>query len=125
MTVNFSPGTLVTDFNVGDLVWSLVPPTNKNDPTFPCTDWVVTGIKGERTYEIVSATNGNKVVRNGSFLRSVSFSPPPIAEANNLLLPENHHTKNVLIVTITFHNVINPPTKLLKVKLYKIKRITL
>ena len=79
MMVKYEP--LVTDFKVGDLVWSLVPPTKKSDPIFPSTVWVVIGIKEECTYEIVNATNGNKVVRNGSFLRSVSFSPPPIAES--------------------------------------------
>ena len=73
--------TLVTYFKVRDLVWSLVPPTNKSDPIFPSTVRVVIGIKGERTYEIVNAKNGYKVVRSGSFLRSVSFSPPPIAES--------------------------------------------
>ena len=68
----------LTKFKVGDLVWSLVPQSSKSDPIFPVIVWVVIGIKGDRTYEIVNSTTGNKVIRNASFLRQISFNPPRI-----------------------------------------------
>ena len=43
-----SPAPTLSRFKVGDLVWSLVPPSTKSDPIFPDIVWVVIGIKGER-----------------------------------------------------------------------------
>ena len=69
-----SPAPTFYQFKVGDLVWSLVPPSTKSDPIFPDIDWVVIGIKCERTYEIFNSATGNKVMRNASYLRHVSFN---------------------------------------------------
>ena len=69
-----SPAPTLSQFKVGDLVWSLVLPSTKSDPIFPDIVWVVTGIKGERTYEIVNSATGNKVIRNASYLRHVSVN---------------------------------------------------
>ena len=68
------PAPTFSQFKVGDLVWSLVPPSTKNDPIFPDIVWVLIGIKGDRTYEIVSSATGNNVIRNASYLRHVSFN---------------------------------------------------
>ena len=69
-----SPAPTLSQFKVGDPVWSLVPPSTNSDPTFPDTVWVVNTIKGGRTYEIVNSATGNKVIRNASYLRHVSFN---------------------------------------------------
>ena len=61
-----SPAPTLSQFKVGDLVWSLVPASNKCDPIFFDIVWVVIGIKSERTYEIVNSATGNKVIRNAS-----------------------------------------------------------
>ena len=70
-----SPAPTLSQFKVGDLVWSLVPLSTKSDPIFLEIVWKVIGIKGERTYEIVNSATGNKVIRNASYLRHVSFKP--------------------------------------------------
>ena len=69
-----SPAPTLSLFKVGDLVWSLVSPSTKSDPIFPDKIWVVFGIKGERTYEIVNSATGNTVIRTASYLRHVSFN---------------------------------------------------
>ena len=69
-----SPAPTLSQFKVGYLVWSLVPPSTKIDPIFPDIVWVVIGIKGERTYEIINSATGKKVIRNASHLRHVSFN---------------------------------------------------
>ena len=69
-----SPAPTLSQFKVGDLVWSLAPPLTKSGPIFPDIVWVVIGIKGERTFEIVNSATGNKVIRNASYLRHVSFN---------------------------------------------------
>ena len=68
-----SPAPILSQSKVGDLVWSLVPPSTRSDPVFLDTVWVVIGIKDERTYENVNSATGKKVIRKVSYLRHVSF----------------------------------------------------
>ena len=58
-----SPQPPLSQFKVGDLVWSLVPPSTKSDPIFPDIVWVIIGIESERTYEIVNSATGYKVIK--------------------------------------------------------------
>ena len=69
-----TPAPTLSQFKVGDLVWSLAPPLTKSGPIFPDIVWVVIGIKGERKYQIVNSATGNKVIRIASYLRHVSFN---------------------------------------------------
>ena len=55
-----SPAPPLSKFKVGDLVWSLAPPSSKRDPIFPDRVWVVLGLKAERTYETVNSATGKK-----------------------------------------------------------------
>ena len=75
-----SPAPTLSQFKVGDLVWSLVPPSTETDPIFPDLVWVVIGIKGKRTFEFVNSATRNKVIKNASYLRHESFNKSCIPE---------------------------------------------